>query len=229
VDLGFEAIAISLAVLTGLLTSLVVRGVRRFVRSSVRSELAWVAGLAFATVAMAIETAVYVGIVSPVLLEAYVFSSAAIVGVLSLGAVHVFRRPRVERAFTGYILATSVLVAGASFLTPLSASSMVSHGIITGNPSLLLLILSSLVTFPATVVLLAASAVALRRSRKWHTLLLISGALILGVGGTLYIASFPVALYYAEFLGIVLLFFGLVSLPHASPTRSSSAVTGVAN
>jgi len=47
---------------------------------------------------------------------------------------------------------------------------------------------------------------------------MIGGALILGAGGTLYIASFPVALYYAEFLGIVLLFFGLISMPQASST-----------
>jgi hypothetical protein len=45
---------------------------------------------------------------------------------------------------------------------------------------------------------------------------MIGGALILGAGGTLYIASFPVALYYAEFLGIILLFFGLISLPQVA-------------
>lgn len=227
--IGSDAIAASLIVLTGLLGALVVRGVRRFVMTSGRTELAWVGGLAFATAAMAIEVAVYVGVLSSALLEAYVFFSAAIVGLLSLGAVHVLRRRRFERAFTGYILGMCALVAGASFLTPLSPGGMVSHGIINGDPSVLLLVLSSLVTFPATVILLGASAIALRRSRRWPTLLLIAGALILGVGGTLYIASFPVALYYAEFLGIVLLFFGLVSLPHASPASPSRARTGLAS
>jgi hypothetical protein len=42
------------------------------------------------------------------------------------------------------------------------------------------------------------------------------GAIILGAGGALYIASFPIALYYAEFVGILLLFLGLISLPQAS-------------
>jgi hypothetical protein len=101
---------------------------------------------------------------------------------------------------------------------------MVSGGIITGNPPVLLLVLSSLVTGPATVVLLTASYLALRRSWRWQTLLMIAGAVILGAGGTLYIASFPVALYYAEFLGIILLFLGLMSLPqtssHATPVSS---------
>jgi hypothetical protein len=98
---------------------------------------------------------------------------------------------------------------------------MVNAGIITGNPPLSLLVLSSLVTGPATVLLVTASVLSLRRSYRWQTLLMVSGALILGAGGTLYIASFPVALYYAEFIGIVLLFLGLIGLPQGSSSSTS--------
>jgi len=55
---------------------------------------------------------------------------------------------------------------------------------------------------------------ALRRSWSWRTLMMGIGACVLAAGGALYIASFPVALYYSEFVGIVLIFLGLVSLPH---------------
>ncbi len=95
--------------------------------------------------------------------------------------------------------------------------SMVTQGIITGDPPLLLIVISSLVTGPATIVLLASSVSSLRRSRDWRTLLLVAGALVLGAGGTFYIASFPVVLYYAEFIGIVLLFAGLMSLKPMAP------------
>jgi len=223
-DGAFVAIELSLWVLCALLVVLFVRSVRKYSISRSRAELMWGGGLALAAAAMAVEAMVFLGYVSSPLLQVYVFCSAAIVGVLSLGATRVLRSPRIESGYTAYIGATTVLVGLASALTPLP-NAMVSGGIISGNPPLLLLVLSSLVTGPATVVLLTASVVSLRRSRKWQTLLMIGGALILGAGGTLYIASFPVALYYAEFVGIVLLFFGLVSLPTAAPSKVSAPGT----
>lgn len=212
-------IAGSLLLLTLLLAVLCVRGLIRYGKSRSRQELPWAGGLALAAGAMAIESVVYFGPVSNSLMETYVFLSAAIVGILSLGATHVFRRPRIERWYGAYILSACALVAFFSFTTPLPGG-MVTNGVITGNPSVPDVILSSLVTFPATVVLLCSAAVALRRSRRWQTLLMIAGALILGAGGTLYIASFPVALYYAEFVGIVFLFFGLISLPRPAPSSA---------
>ena len=216
-----DAIAASLVVLTLLLAVLSIRGIVRYLRSRLWTQLMWAGGLALATAAMAVEAIVYVGVVNELLLQAYVFFSAAIVGVLSLGATKVLRRPVVERVYTVYTWAATLVVAVFSFLTPVSTSIVVG-GIISGNPPLLLLILSSFVTGPATIVLLTASVVALRRSWRWPTLLMVAGALILGAGGTLYIASFPVALYYAEFVGIIVLFLGLVTLPQTAPAGTSA-------
>jgi hypothetical protein len=218
------AIAISLLLLAVLLAVLSVRGFRRFVEAGVRSQLMWASGLAFATAAMAIEAVVYLGVVSGPLLQAYVFVSAAIVGVLSLGATRILRRRWVETAYTWYTVAACAVVGVASFLTPVS-TGIVEGGIIAGNPPVLLLVLSSFVTGPATVVLLAASLLSLRRSWRWQTLLMVSGAIVLGAGGTLYIASFPVALYYAEFIGILMLFLGLVSLPQAAAASNPTPIS----
>lgn len=211
-DMTTAAIGVSLLLLSALLAVLSVRGLTQYYRRRVPSQLMWGVGLAFAAAAMAIETIVYAGFVSVPLLQAYVFLSAAIVGVLSLGVTRVLRSPRLEAAYTGYTALTCGLVAVACALTPLSPS-MVTGGIIMGNPPLSLIVLSSLVTVPATIVLLAATVISLRRSHRWQTLLMAAGAVILGAGGALYIASFPIALYYAEFLGIFLLFLGIVSLP----------------
>ncbi|MCI4365424.1 MAG: hypothetical protein L3K10_05110 [Thermoplasmata archaeon] len=218
VSAEYYAVASSLVLLSILLLVLSARALFRYWAAPTRSQLMWGGGLVFATGAMIVEAAVYLGSVSSLLLQTYVFFSAAIVGVLSLGATKILRSPRVERGYTVYIAATVGLVGVFSYLTPLPPASMVTGGIITGNPPLLLLILSSVVTGPATIVLLTASYLALRRAWRWQTLLMIGGALILGAGGTLYIASFPVALYYAEFVGIILLFLGLVSLPQSSST-----------
>jgi undecaprenyl pyrophosphate phosphatase UppP len=215
-------IGVSLALLSLALGFLSARGARQFWRTRARVQLAWSLGLALATAAMAVETLVYAGWVDQALLQAYVVLSAVLVGVLSLGAARVMRSPRFQRAYVAYILGASAVVGVASFLTPIAPGSMVSGGIITGDPPLSLILFSILVTGPATVVLLASAAVSLRRTRKWQNLLLIVGALVLGAGGTLYIASFPVALYYGEFIGIVFLFFGLLSLPQSTTLAPSA-------
>ncbi|MCI4349850.1 MAG: hypothetical protein L3J93_06525 [Thermoplasmata archaeon] len=221
-DAEFYAIASSLLVLSSLLVFLTVRAGLQTYRLRDRYGAMWGSGLGLAAAAMLVESVVYLGIVSSTLLQLYVFLSAAIVGILSLGATKVLHSQRGERAYTAFILTACSVVAVACGLTTLP-TSMVTGGIITGNPPTSLLILSSVVTVPATIVLLVSAGATLRRSWRWQTLLLVGGAIILGAGGTLYIASFPVALYYAEFLGIVLLFFGLVSLPHpsAAPTQHS--------
>lgn len=217
-------ITVSLVLLTALLFVLSVRALLRYGEGRSRPQLMWGGGLAIATAAMAVESVVYLGYVSSPILQLYVFCSAAIVGTLSLGATKILRSPRIELYYTGYIVATSVAVAVASALTPLP-TSMVVGGIIAGNPPLSLILLSSLVTVPATVVLLTATALSLRRAWRWQTLLMAAGAVILGAGGALYIASFPIALYYAEFIGILLLFLGLVSLPQTAPAHAAAPTT----
>jgi hypothetical protein len=227
-DPNVAFIAASLVLLTAALGFLSGRAFLRYFRTRVLVQVWWAGGLALATGAMAVETTVYAGFLNEPLLQAYVFMSGALVGILSIGATRVLRRPRLEAAYSLYTLVACAALGAFSFETPMPLS-MVTQGIITGDPPLTLLIISSLVTGPATVVLLASSASSLRRSRDWRTLLLVAGALVLGAGGTLYIASFPVALYYAEFIGIVLLFIGLMSLRpmapaapavHAAPTSA---------
>lgn len=223
-----DLIAFSLAALGVLLAVVAGRAYRQFFERKLRTQLAWGSGLLLGAAAMFVETVVYVGYPSVPILQAYVFLSAAIVGVLSLGATKILKRPRFEQIYAAYMLACCGLVALFSALTPLSLS-MVSGGVISGDPPLSLLLLSTLVTGPATVVLIASALLSLRRTWRWQTLLMVAGALVLGAGGTFYIASFPVVLYYAEFLGIGLLFLGLISMPTMAPNAASQAArTGAA-
>lgn len=219
-------ITISLGLLTGVLVILASRGFVRFFQTRKHSQLGWGVGLGFGATATAIELLAYVGVVSTILLQAYVFFSAAIVGTLSLGSVRAFRLPIYRNLYAGYIIAVSAVVGVFCFITPVSAS-MVQSGVISGNPPAFLLILSSLITVPATVVLLGFAVVSLRRAFHWKGLLMIAGASVLAAGGAFYIASFPVALYYAEFVGIVLLFIGLTDFsrwltPAPAPSSTST-------
>ena len=226
-DASEVGIALSLGLLTAALGTLSGRGLLRSVRERSRIQLMWGIGLAFAAVATGVELVVYVGIVSGLLLQTYVFLSAAIVGMLSLGSTRVIRSRMFRTGYTVYTLAMCAVVAALSYSTGLSSSAMVSQGVIAGNPPTTLIIVSSLVTVPATFVLLGAVVIALRRSWRWQTLMMGVGACVLATGGALYIASFPVALYYSEFIGIVLIFFGLVSLPHlaTSPVKAAQPLS----
>lgn len=223
------AIGLSLGLLTLALVYLSARGFLQFLERRVTVQAMWASGMALSSAAMAVETMVYAGVLDMRLLQAYVFLSAALVGVLSLGATRVLRSPRLEQGYRYYTLA-AIAVVGVACSTVRVPTSIVQGGVISGNPPLLLILLSTLVTGPATVVLLGSAVVALRRSHKWQNLLMIGGALVLGAGGTLYIASFPVALYYAEFVGIVLLFLGLVSLQKlATATSAGTSAAALSN
>jgi hypothetical protein len=209
VDLERWGVALSLGLLCVVLGALSARGFVRSARNRDLHQAMWAVGLGLGTAATSLELVAYVGIVSTALLQAYVFFSAAIVGVLSLGAVRAFHRVRWNQTYVGYIAASLAAVAFYTVTTPMPAS-MVQAGVISGNPPTLLLILSSFVTVPATIVLLTACVMSLQRKFRWKGLMMLAGACVLGAGGAFYIASFPVMLYYAEFVGIVLLFFGLV-------------------
>ena len=210
-DATYVAIATSLAALSGALGVLAVRGFLRAYRTRKVAQAMWGAGLALGAAAMAVELLAYVGVVSEVLLQLYVFLSAGIVGVLSLGAAGSLRRPRLARGYGVFQAIALAATAVTCFTTPLPLS-MVVAGIIAGNPPGSLLVLSSVVTVPATVLLLGTAVVSLRRSFRWSHVTMVAGACVLGAGGAFYIASFPVLLYYAEFVGIILLFVGLVNL-----------------
>jgi hypothetical protein len=215
-------IPLSLAALTAILGGLSARGLLRSLRVRSRAQLMWGVGLGLAALATAVELVVYAGFVNGPLLQTYVFLSAAIVGVLSLGSTRAIRSERFRSVYTVYTLAMCALVAGLSFATPLS-SGMVSQGVISGNPPTDLILVSSFITVPATFVLLGAVVLALRRSWQWRTLMMGVGACVLAGGGALYIASFPAALYYSEFIGVIFIFVGLVSLPHFASTSTEVA------
>ena len=180
-------------------------------------------GLLCGAAAMAVELGAYLGWVPSWMLQLYVFLSAAIVGVLSLGSARAFGLRVFEPVYGLYQAVAIGLVAWFSFTTSMP-TSMVRDGILSGNPSATLLVLSSLVTVPATVVLLAAAVVHLRRSFRPKGVLMVAGACVLGAGGAFYVASFPVILYYAEFVGIVMLFLGLTDLSRLSLARVAPAV-----
>ena len=97
------------------------------------------------------------------------------------------------------------------YLAYSSIGNIVSNYIVYGVLPLPVVVASSIATFPASLVIIATALLSYLKTRSRKMLSIILGVIIVSIAGTLYIVQFPVLLYYAEALGIVLLWIGFYS------------------
>lgn len=207
------------AIIALLLTVLVLQ---KYLRNHQRSHLYWGVGLALVAVTMGQEAVFYVGGWSEPFAQAYLVLVALLVGILSLGSAELYFHGWSHRLWFGYVAVTGVALLVVGFLYTVSSSIVVS-GVVTGLPSIPVVIVSSLVTFPASAVLIGSSIYGAVWQKRWHLLFIAAGTTVIAAAGSLYIASFPLSLYYAEFAGVVLLFFGFIRVPVLSLRTAPTA------
>ncbi|HEV2316646.1 MAG TPA: hypothetical protein VGV89_03625 [Thermoplasmata archaeon] len=222
-----ELVLLSLVVLSALTFVLGGFETRRWLSFRRRSELYWSVGLVLVGITLAQEAAVYAGYDAGPFLAFYFLLVALLVGILSLGSAELAFGPRWRRVYAAYLAAASALVAYFCFAGPISAQ-VVTAGVVTGSPGVGVIVASSLVTFPAAAIMAGGAILGVVRGRRWNLAYIAAGILVISAAGSLYIASFPVTLYYAEFAGVLLLFFGFVRLPAPSPAPSGAGVGGPA-
>jgi hypothetical protein len=209
------AIAVSLVVLSLIALALSIMVLRRYLQKRRACHLYWGVGLVLVFVTVLEEVPLSVGVFSQPLILSYLVLVAVLVGVLSLGSAELALSGRWKTLWFGYIGVVSAALTGVSVVTPVS-SSIVVNGVVTGLPPFWIEILSILVTVPAALFLIVASLYGAVRGHRWNLLYIAAGTAVISAAGALYIASFPVTLYYAEFVGVVLLFFGFVKVPGIS-------------
>ncbi len=209
---GSPGVAASIVVLSLVALLLSVLVLRRFRVDRQRCYLYWGAGLFLVFVTLVQEAALYVGVWSQLLIQSYLILVAVLVGVLSLGSAELSLRGLSKYLWFGYMVVTSVALAVVGLLETVS-SSVVSGGVVSGSPPTSVLILSSLVTFPAAAMLIASSLYGVVRTKRYQLLYITIGTIVISIAGSLYLVSFPVTLYYAEFVGVALLFLGFVQIP----------------
>ena len=178
-------------------------------------HLYWAAGLFLVFVTLAQEAALYVGAWSGLLIQSYLILVAVLVGVLSMGSAELALPRRWRSLWFGFVGVTSALVVAAAILYP-AGRSIVMDGVVTGVPPLPVVVTSSLLTFPSAVLLVLTSLVGALRQKRYSLLFIAAGTVVISGSGGLYLAALPVALYYAEFVGIALLFMGFVRVPGLS-------------
>jgi hypothetical protein len=111
------------------------------------------------------------------------------------------------------VMSVGLLICG---LTESVSSGIVVSGVVSGLPPPLIEILSTLITVPAAILLIVSSLYGAIRQRRFNLLYIAFGTAVISAAGALYLVSIPVTLYYAEFVGVVLLFLGFVKIPRLS-------------
>jgi len=209
------------ALIAGALTGLVLH---RFVRNRQGCHFFWGLGLALIAFTMAQEAVFYLGVWSTPFAQVYLVLVALLVGILSLGTAELSLGGWKRRLWFGFIALAGAALVVVGVLFPPGPSIVVS-GVVTGLPPTPVLVVSSVVTFPSTCLLVGASVYGAIWLKRYYLLFVAAGTAIIAAAGSLYIASFPLSLYYAEFAGTVLLFFGFVRLPLPSlrPTAVPTA------
>lgn len=189
--------------------------IARFLRDRRRAFLFWGAGILLTSLTLVEEAALYLGVWSELLIQSYLVLVAVLVGLLSLGSAELSLHGFARSAWTVYVGASSALLAGAAAVYP-SSTAILADGVVTGLPPTPVLALSMLVTIPAALLLIVTSFYGAVWQHRYHLLFVTAGAIVLSASGGLYVAAFPLSLYYAEFAGVLLLFLGFVRLPALS-------------
>ena len=178
------------------------------VRTQKAPFIFWSTGLWIFAVSVLMETVFSAGIVNSILMDSYLFLVAILVEMLSLGSVYILGNEKLITGYTAYSVIVDIILLISLLITPLP--NMIITGVVSGVLPLLIVITSSIVTFPAAALLIIISYISYRKKADRKLISIIVGVIVVSIAGTLYIAAFPAFLYYAEFIGIVLLWLGFV-------------------
>ena len=218
------AIAASLGVLSVVAFVLAMLVLLRFRKERRACHLYWGVGLFLVFVTLVEEAVLDVGVWSQLLIQSYLILVAVLVGILSLGSAELSLSGRWRALWFGYIgvMSAALVILGLMVSVP---SSIVVGGVVSGLPPPSIEVLSSLITVPGALLLIVSSLYGALRQRRLNLLYIALGTAVISAAGALYLVSLPVTLYYAEFVGVVLLFLGFVKISRLVGTSPAPGPT----
>lgn len=171
-----------------------------------RSYLYWSIGLWLFALTDLFEMLFAFGTYASLMGQVYLFVVAFMVIPLAMGSLELIKTVNIRRVYLGYSVVTVLLLAYFTF--SVDPGNIVVGSVVGANIPINVIIYSSLITFPAMVVLIVVALLSSLRTKRKKMLWIVLGMLVFGVSGTLYIAAFPAAVYYGEFIGLVMLWLG---------------------
>jgi hypothetical protein len=132
-----------------------------------------------------------------------------IVELLALGSVQLVKSKRIRKGYYLFCIATTVLLLYS--IIAYRCPGFVSNYVAWGVPPPLVTIFSTLITVPASLVIIGVAIKSYLKKKNNKLLSIIAGVIFVVIAGTLYIASIPALLYISEIVGILLLWYGFYS------------------
>ena len=188
-----------------------------------KSYLFWSIGLWLFALSVFEEFLFSSGYYGESLIRSYLGIVAILVEFLAMGSIQLVKTSRVRTTYYIFCVASTVALGYFLGTVTIGKDILVSY-VVSGTPPLSIVTVSSIITFPAVIVLIAVAALGYRRTKSPKMLSIIAGVVIVAIAGSLYIAQFPAFLYYSEFIGILLLWLGFFNSP--SRRKSNEATAG---
>jgi hypothetical protein len=198
-------------VITLLTVPLAVYITTKYMKGKGRPYLYWSIGMWAFAVAAFEEIVFAFNYYDPVLINIYFFLVAMVVLFLSLGSVELIKSAKIKKYYMVFSILATILLIYSLVVTPEPGQSKLITGyVVTGLPALFVIITSSIIVYPASAALVVIALKSYLKRRVIKPLYIIAGVIVISAAGSLYLLSFPIFLYFSEFIGIVLLWLGLV-------------------
>lgn len=172
-----------------------------------RSYLYWCAGMWVFALTDLFEVLFAFGLYSQLMAELYLFLIAFLVIPLAMGSLELTKSRASKMAYLAYSVLTALALAYVAFTS--NVGSIVTDSVFNGNMPVNVVLWSSTITIPGLIIIVVIAALSYLKTGRRKVLWIIAGMVAFAAGGFLYIASFPAAMYYMEFLGLVMLWLGL--------------------
>lgn len=181
---------------------------RRYIKIQQMSHLFWSAGLWFFVIGVSLEVLFAFGIYSEFLIRSYLLDVALIVESLALGSMQLIQSHKIKLAYYAYVSVTTAVLLYVLSVTQIG--NILTNYVVYGALPLSVILVSSAITFPAAIVLVAIAVKGYMKSGSNKLLSIIIGVITVSIAGTLYIVQYPAFLYLSEFIGILLLWYGFL-------------------
>lgn len=181
---------------------------RVYLKKKSRPHLFWSAGMWIFAISVLLETLFAFGVYSSLLIDSYLLLVIILVEMLAVGSVQLIKNKIYKKAYYVFAIVITIIAAYSIFFT--NQGNLVINYVVAGAPSNFAILTSSVATFVAAAVIVVIASMSYRKYHSKKMLSIIIGVIEVSIAGTLYIAAYPYFLYFAEFLGIVLLWIGFV-------------------
>ncbi|MDE1768861.1 MAG: hypothetical protein KGH67_03010 [Candidatus Micrarchaeota archaeon] len=180
----------------------------RYMKKRTSSLLYWGLGIWVFAIGVLLELAFAVGIYSGLLIKLYLILVAILVELLALGSIQLIKSVKLKRFYYVFVVISTLLLIYFTAVTDMG--NLIQYYVVWNPPPLSVILLSSLITFPAAIVIAGIALKGFLQRRSYKLLSIIIGVIEVSIAGTLYIVAYPAFLYIAEVLGILLLWYGFI-------------------